>query len=189
MKKVLVALSFVCLLIPAMSFAAGNANPHVYLEIYADDAHCTCPGPPLPCYRALPKADFTPAYIFVHVARVENGFLGIPFGMVTSGGALFTACTACPGFLKGPSTGLCHQWEDHPIYCMWLAQDANPDIWTIVASGDLGHHMVINCDNEYDSGTALGHGAEWSSNQTVACATGGDPVEETTWGRIKGLYR
>jgi hypothetical protein len=77
---------------------------------------------------------------------------------------------------------------DHPVYCMWLAQDANPDIWTVVASGDLGHHMVINCDNEYDTGTSLGSGAEWADNQTIVCG-GLGPVEETTWGQIKALYR
>ncbi|KPJ59702.1 MAG: hypothetical protein AMJ46_10145 [Latescibacteria bacterium DG_63] len=200
MKRVLVAASLLCLMVPAVSFAQ-NANPYLYLEIYADDDHCTCQGPPLQCYRALPKTAWTPTYIFVHVARTENGFLGIPFGMVTSGGAMFSSCTACPGFLKGPSaagepaavivssTALCHQWQDHPIYCMWLSQDEDPDIWTLVGSADLGHYMVINCLNEYDFGTTLGHGAEWSSNQSFACATGDDPIDETTWGKIKALYR
>ena len=121
--------------------------------------------------------------------------------MVTDGGAMFTSCNACPGFLKGPSTagepaavivsstGECHQWQHHPIYCMWLSQDATGEIWTLTASGDLGHYQVINCDNEYDTGTALGHGAEWSSNQSFTCGTGADDIEETTWGKIKGLYR
>jgi hypothetical protein len=201
MKKVLVAVSFVCLLVPAMVFAQGNANPNIYLEIYADEAHCTCPGPPLPCYRSDTKAQYLPTYIFLHVARVENGYKGLPFGMVTDGNAMFTACTACPGFQKGPSTagepaavivsstGECHQWQQHPVYCMWLSNDAAGEIWTVVSSADLGHYMVINCDNEYDSGTTLGHGAEWSTNQSFACATGGDAVEQTSWGRIKSLYR
>jgi hypothetical protein len=208
MKKLLILISAACLLLPAMAFGAGNANPTLYLEIAADDAMCICIGPPLQCYRYGQSSDFSknpwqPTYVYVHVGKVENGFLGVPFGMVNSGNAVFASCTACPGFLKGPSTagepaavivsstGACHQWMEHPVYCMWQAQaDVNvPDIFTLVASADLGHHNVINCDNEYDVGTVLGHGAEWAPQQTLVC--GGDPtaVELTTWGAIKGLYR
>ncbi|KPJ61663.1 MAG: hypothetical protein AMJ46_00875 [Latescibacteria bacterium DG_63] len=204
MKKLLILISAACLLIPALVFGQ-NANPMLYLEIYDSDAHCICPyvrgGDPLPCYRPLPKAQWMPAYIFIHVAKVENGYLGVPFGMVTSGGAMFSSCTACPGFLKGPSsagepaavivssTALCHPWNDHPIYCMWLSQDGNDETWTLVASADLGHYYVINCLNEYDFGTTLGHGAAWAATNPLVCAGDPTPVEETTWGKIKGLYR
>ncbi len=203
MKKLLILISAACLLLPALAFGQ-NAAPRLYLEIAANDGMCMCVGPPLQCYRfgdASSKFAWMPSWIYVHVGKVENGFLGVPFGMVNSGAAIFASCTACPGFLKGPSTagepaavivsstGPCYQWQYHPVYCMWQAQDSNADLFTLVASADLGHHNVINCLNQYDTGTTLGHGAEWSANQTLVC--GGDPTatELTTWGAIKGLYR
>ncbi len=206
MKILLLLLSLLCLLAPGLSSAAGNVNPHLFLEIYADNAHCICPGPPLSCYRYgsgddQSKIPWQPTWVYIHVGKVENGFLGLPFGMANSGNATFASCTACPGFLKGPSTagepfavivsstGPCYQWQYHPVYCMWQAQaDVNvPDLFMLVPSADLGHHNVINCDNQYDTGTVLGHGAEWSPAQSIVC--GNSPVEETTWGQVKALYR
>jgi hypothetical protein len=37
-------------------------------------------------------------------------------------------------------------------------------------------------------GTVIGGGVEIASTQTIVCA-GGMPVEDTTWGKIKALYR
>ncbi|KPJ60584.1 MAG: hypothetical protein AMJ46_06220 [Latescibacteria bacterium DG_63] len=51
----------------------------------------------------------------------------------------------------------------------------------IVPSADLGHYKVINCDNEYDTGTVIGGNAQWGSEPST--------IEMTTWGRIKSLYR
>jgi hypothetical protein len=217
MKKVLILISAACLLLPAMALGAGNANPYIYLEI--DDREpvleeppipapmCYCEGPPLKCYRYGESATYTknpyqPTWVYLHIAKTENGFRGVAFGMSkTSGNSVWTGCNNCPDFLMGPcsspsacivsSTGPCHQWQNHPAYCTWTARaDVNvPDIYVIVASSDLGHHKVMNCDFEYDDNTSLGHGAEWAPTQSLVCGADPTAVELTTWGAIKGLYR
>ena len=106
MKKLLLLLCAACLLVPAMSFADGNPAPTLYLEIYTSSGHCVCSyvpgGDPIPCYLG---PDRFQAYVFVHIAKVPNGFLGIPLGIAYTGNiADFLSATACPGFLMGPST-------------------------------------------------------------------------------------
>ena len=202
MKKLLVFISVVCLLIPAMALSEGNPTPHLYLEIFEEGVdNCICLGPPVSCFYDGYKANYVPCYVYVHIGKVPNGFLGIPFGMTSQNTSVFLSSTACPGFLKGPSTAgepaaiivssteLCHPWQHHPIYCMWQAKDALKDYFDLTASADLGHNNVINCDNEYDTGTTIAGNAQWIGPQDIVCGDDPTPVELTTWGAIKGLYR
>lgn len=203
MKKLLILISAACLLLPVMAFSAGNPNPTLYLEIYTSSAHCQCAyvpgGPPIPCYLG---PDRMQCYVFVHVAKVPNGFLGIPLGIDYTGPAAdFLSATACPGFLMGPSTagmpaamissstGECHTWDHHPLYTRWFDSLGGTDYFDIVASADLGHYKVINCDTEYDENTLIGGRAQWGGVQDITCGEGETAIELTTWGKIKGLYR
>jgi hypothetical protein len=201
MKSLFVALCVVFLAIPSVVASDGNPNPHLYLEIFADDAHCVSVGIPPVCFYDGYKAEWVPCYVFLRVSKAANGFYGLPFGMTAQNTSVFLGSIACPGFLKGPSTAgepaaimvtsseECHQWQHHPIYCTWQAKDSATDYFDIVASADVGHHNVINCDNQYDTGTVIGGRAQWIGPQTIIC--GGDiyPVEPATWGKIKASYR
>jgi hypothetical protein len=203
MKKLLILISAACLLVPAMVFAAGNPNPTLYLEIYnspTDKCYCTYVpgGPPLTCWNGIK----TQCFVFLHVGKVPNGFLGTPHGIAYTGDPFdYLSTTACPGFLKGPSTagepdaivvsstGECHMWDHHSCYTRWMSGTGADSFFDIVANADLGHYKVINCDNLYDEGTVIGGRAEWSDVQSIVCGEDPTTVEETTWGKIKGLYR
>ncbi|KPJ59358.1 MAG: hypothetical protein AMJ46_11520 [Latescibacteria bacterium DG_63] len=212
MKRLLASIVLVLLMIPSLVFADGNANPHLYLEINdftsdpapVPDYVCTCPVVPpalIQCFSGK-SAGLAFGLVPIHIGKVENGFLGLPFGIATTGGdAIFLAAVACPGFLKGPSTAgepeaiiisstqHCHQWRSHVGYLKYLTPNTTATFFDIVPSADLGHYMVINCDNEYDLGTVVGGRAQWGGTQSVSCQ--GDPttVHLGTWGKIKGLFR
>ena len=139
-----------------------------------------------------PDASF--GYVAVHVGKVPNGFLGLAFGIQASGaGVTFLGTVACPDFLKGPSSagepaaiiisskGECHQWQDHIGYLRYLTMNTCTTWFDVVASADLGHHKVINCDIEYDEGTTVACRAQWGSEPS--------DVEATTWGGIKAAYK
>ncbi|UCF78044.1 MAG: hypothetical protein JSW03_07975 [Candidatus Eiseniibacteriota bacterium] len=212
MKALLILVVLSCLIVPALALAQGNASPRLFLEIFdfasmpspVPDSVCNCslvPPALLPCYSAKSSGSAT-GLLSVHVGQVENGFLGLPFGVTSSGGnPIFLTVTACAGFLKGPSqamepaaiiissTGPCYQWRKHVGYLRYLAQSTNATYFNIVGNADLGHNWVINCASLYDQNTAVGGNAQWGGVQDVTCY--GDPVsvETTTWGKIKGLFR
>lgn len=138
----------------------------------------------------------------------HGGFVGVPFGVTQTapeGTPLtFMSWNACPGFLKGVSvagepaacssnsTTGCKDWFSHTGYLSYLNLSTNMTrkvLLNIGPNADVGHNKVINCAFTYDEGTAVGGGAEIDDAQTIVCA--GDPtaVEQTTWGKIKGLYR
>lgn len=135
-----------------------------------------------------------------------GGFLGCFFGVASTGSGTLTfmSWNACPGFLKGPSTAgepaacgasstaLCHDWVDHEGYLVYMnlsSTNTSARYLNIVNNADLGHTRVINCHNEYDMGTVIGGGVQIGGTQTVVCGTSPTPVNSTTWGAIKGLYR
>jgi hypothetical protein len=210
---VLLALAEIILLaIPAPALADGNASPRLYLEMYdftsdpapVPDSVCTCPiVPPGPIQCFADKSpDLAFGLVPIHIGQVENGFLGLPFGIIDTGGdAIFLAVVACPGFLRGPttagepeaiiisSTGACHQWRSHVGYLKYLAPNTTATFFDIVPSADLGHNMVINCDGEYDSGTVIGGGAQWGGTKSVSCQGGDTFIQLKTWGKIKELFR
>ncbi|KPJ60583.1 MAG: hypothetical protein AMJ46_06215 [Latescibacteria bacterium DG_63] len=90
-QMLLISVYLCCLTVPALGLAAGNANPHIYLEIFDFGSSEPDPVPEYVCtcsYPVDPFPDFaekTPGaslgYVAVHIAKVENGFLGLPFGM------------------------------------------------------------------------------------------------------------
>ena len=138
-----------------------------------------------------------------------GGYLGLGFGITLTNNVgvvqttpSFMSWNACPGFLKGPSaagepaaciassTALCHDWPDHEGYLLYNNLSGSTERrLNIVASADLGHYKVINCHNQYDNGTVIGHGVQIGGAQTIVCGESPTAVTETTWGAIKGLYR
>jgi hypothetical protein len=136
-----------------------------------------------------------------------GGYLGLTLGVASSGEpVLFTALFACPGFAVGPSSAgwpaaivvssmeSCHGRWDHPLYLVFANNSAlaGATYFDIVDSADsmkdnMNHH-VINCSNEYDANTMIACRAQWGGDQDITC---GEivAVENTTWGRIKALYR
>jgi hypothetical protein len=169
----------------------------------------------LPCYAARLPYNFYA--VPIHIGSLSlpicattgmacqgyGGFLGLFFGISSTGtGALtFMSWNACPGFLKGPSaagepaacgassTALCHDWVDHEGYLVYMNLTSTAARYlNIVANADLGHTRVINCHNQYDMGTVVIGGAQIGGAQTITCDMY-VPVEELTWGKIKGLFR
>lgn len=212
MKKLLILVAAVCLFVPAMAQAAGNANPALYLEIYnnpSDAAPAGVCGHTLPFTGAIQCFDvksnpYCYGFVPIHIGKVENGYLGIPYGLVQSGAPTqaYLGEVACTGFNRGAGVGPgsiyfgsttgCRQWNEHPGYSKVLASaDMGATYFDIGPNGDVGHNKVVNCDTAYDEGTTIGtpSTAQWGGTQTVVCA--GDPtdVELTTWSKIKGLYR
>jgi hypothetical protein len=211
MKKLLILVAAACLFVPAMALAVGNANPTLYLEAYnsaADVEPAGVCGHTLPfsgliqCYVAKSNP-YCYGFIPIHVGKVENGFLGVAYGLqITGPYQAYLGETGCPGFNRGAggaqvsiyfgSTQGCRQWHEHPGYSKVLANtDLGATYFDIINNADVGHHKVVNCDTEYDEGTVVAANgrAQWGGDQTVTCM--GDPtdVELTTWSKIKGLYR
>ena len=171
--------------------------------------HTDIPCEALHCYDV--KTMYSFAYVPVHIGKLDcpekeppGGFLGLPFGVVVSGEAMtYVSTNACPGFMKGPSTAGepaaivisstsgCHDWYDHIGYLIYLNMSTRTgaSYFDIVASADVGHHKVINCQNTYDENTVIGGGGQYGGVQTIVCYGWPTNVEVTTWGKIKGLYR
>lgn len=202
MGRLLVLGLAVCLAIPSLAAGEGNPNPRLYLEIYdvgteepdpVPDYICDCPGEPLHS-QDTKSSDTSIGYLVVHVGDVPNGFWALPFGVQSTGASVvFLEVVACPGFVIGPSTagmpdaiyigteGVCRTSYDHPGYLKYASVDTSPTQFYITASADLGHYMVVNCDQAYDEGTVVGGSAQWGEEPV--------DIEGTTWGTIKTLYR
>jgi hypothetical protein len=179
---------------------------------------CFHPGsrmPVLSCYA--PRLAYNFYIVPIHVDQLAlpicpttgmdcvgyGGYLVLGFGAQISGsGMTFMSWNACPGFLKGPSaagepaamlassTAICHDWYDHEGYMIWMNLTGTVARYiNIVASADLGHYKLINCHNQYDDNTTIAGLVQIGGTQTIVCPWQGDPVEETTWGEIKALYR
>jgi hypothetical protein len=153
----------------------------------------TCPVPGTACAEPLPNG--------------QGGYLGIFFGVASTGtGTLtFMSWNACDGFLKGPSaagepaacgassTRDCHDWMDHEGYLIYMNLTSTAARYlNVTTNADLLHTRVINCHNQYDMGTVFGGnpgGVQIGGAQTILCGESPTPVNATTWGAIKGLYR
>ncbi|MCX5801728.1 MAG: hypothetical protein NTX17_10110 [Candidatus Eisenbacteria bacterium] len=135
-----------------------------------------------------------------------GGFLGLPFGIneVSDIALTFMNWNACNGFGKGPSLAgeplaclassseLCHDWMDHIGYLYYRnIDDTQVADLTIVKSLDTpeGGPWVINCSSTYDEGTTVGGGARYGGTELTCAGNEPTSVENTTWGKIKGLYR
>jgi len=176
--------------------------------------HSTKPVGGIHCYDT--KVAYNSAVVPIHIGNLnqpvcpttgpscagQGGFLGLGFGLLASGEAVnFMSWVACPGFLKGPSqagepaaciassTQNCHDWWDHLGYLTYLNLSTRTGMTnlTIVNSADLNRYSVINCHNEYDAGTEIGGSAQWGGVQSVTCSS--TPIQDTTWGSIKSLFR
>jgi hypothetical protein len=212
MKRVSILLAFGYLANPALAFAAGNTMPRLYLTVYSntvDEApatSCIARSSPtygdfLDCYAAKPGPGSF-GFLSVHAGRLDNGFTGIPFGIQASGSAVtFLEFVPCPGFtvvlsqagmpsaILATSTVGCRQAREAVGYLTYLCSSVWATHFTIVANADLGHYKVINCDYTFDEGTVNSGYAQWGGTQTVVCPYLWVPVEATTWGKVKGLYR
>jgi hypothetical protein len=91
---------------------------------------------------------------------------------------------------QGPDPG-CYGSLHHPCYLTYANNSAltGATYFDIVdtADGDDGH-KVINCSIQWDDNTVVACRAQWGGDQDITCAEV-VPVEPTTWGRIKTLYR
>jgi len=192
----------------------GPAPPYVCAHPSSDPVQLQCYAPKAPYTFAVlpihignldtpPLAEGWPA----GSTGPGGGFVCVTYGVSTIGAhCTYVSFSACPGFLIGPSnagmpaaclstaTTRCHDWVDHPGYLTYFTATGVGDTYfNIVANADEGYARVINCQFEYDMGTQIGAGAQWGGTQTVVCPWDSSPdptsVEETTWGRIKGLYR
>lgn len=176
--------------------------------------HTTAPTGGIHCHDQ--KLAYHTAAVALHVGNLDTptcptigpacatygGYVGVGFGIVTSGEAVvFLGWTACPGFLAGPSFAGepaaclatsawgCREWWEHLGYLTYvnMSTATGATYFDIVASADDATYDVINCANSYDTNTSIGGGAQWGGTQTVTCSS--TPVGETTWGKIKSLFR
>ena len=173
----------------------------------------------LPCFEARLPYNFYAVPIHIGsldrpicpskgtVCANYGGYLGVVFGVNSTGtGTLtFMMLYACPGFMSFPSyagepascgassTNLCHDWYDHAGYLVYMNQTSTAARYlNVVASADCGFARVINCHYEYDMGTVFGGnpgGVQIGGAQSILCYGEQTPVQETTWGAIKGFYR
>jgi hypothetical protein len=182
------------------------------------DYVCTHPDPQdeIP-YSAL-KSPYGCAFFAVHVGNLDDplcptlgmdcdyhgGYSGLCFGIAQSGqAAVFLGFEACPGFvisqLDGPEAVLvqtvdvCRGTWEHPGYFVYSNPSSNVGgtYFRIVPNADLGYCKVINCAFGFDE-TRVANCACWedpvySASCTASC--GSLPVESTTWGKIKSLFR
>ena len=132
----------------------------------------------------------------------EGVFFGVQQTAPTGHPLTFMSWNACPGFLKGPSaagepaacgassTALCHDWDQHEGYLVFFNAGTNTDkvYFDVVNNADLNHHKVISCHSQYDEGTTVASRVQVGGAQDVICPDP-TPVEDMTWGAIKGLYR
>jgi len=212
MRRVSILLALGYLASSALAFAAGNTEPRLVLTIYSntvDEApatSCIARSSPryddiLDCYAAKPVPGSF-GFLSVHAGRLDNGFTGIPFGIQASGSAVtFLEFVPCPGFtvvlsqagmpsaILATSTVGCRQAREAVGYLKYTCQYSSATFFTIVANADLGHYKVINCDYTFDEWTVNNALAQWGGTQTVVCPYLWVPVEATTWGKVKSLYR
>jgi hypothetical protein len=182
----------------------------------APDSICvhTHPGPlpELQCF-APKNTPYSYGIVPLHIGQLDEpisegwpvplppggGYAGVTYGVAQSGSfVIFLSFVACPGFNQGPGTApgaivagaftQCHDWYDHPGYCKYLCPDLNATYFDITTNAEEANYAVINCQVSYDN-TLIGGRAQWGGTKTVTCMTGPTAVEQTTWGKIKGLYR
>ncbi len=141
-----------------------------------------------------------------------GGYAGLCFGVIHTGQpALYMSFNACPGFLVGygggaadimvTSAGACHDWHDHPGYLKYVNLSPNTErtYFRIVENSSLGFLKVINCSMEYDYSTEIDGCVAWGGTvydpsecyfqHMAEYFCGFTPVEATTWGAMKTLYR
>jgi len=178
-------------------YDSKSPRSSLYLVIHVDKLDETCP------YTPGPACD---GY---------GGYLGLPFGIAISGEpVVFTCVFPCPGFLMGPSAAGwpaailvatmgagagygCRDRLDNPCYLGYYnnSDRTGATYFDIVGNADeeslpgerLSRH-VINCSFEYDPNTVIGCSAQWGGDQAASCLAL-VPVETTTWGKIKQMYR
>ncbi len=161
----------------------------LYLVVHVDKLDATCPNEPGP-----PCANY-------------GGYLGLPFGIRISGDpVVFTCVFPCPGFAVGPSLagwpaaivvstlggpeyGCRDRW-DNPCYLGYYnnSEGTGATFFDMVTSADGDPLHVINCAFQFDPGTVVGCNAQWGGQQTAPCLAL-VPVQATTWGHIKQMYR
>ncbi|MFH0779196.1 MAG: hypothetical protein V2A71_11320 [Candidatus Eisenbacteria bacterium] len=169
----------------------------------------------LQCYDA--KAPYGFAYVVVHISSLDypielgtpNGFLGAGFGIAQLGeSVVFSRSVPCPGFAAGPSgvgepaailffanSAVCHNSWQHPGYLIYanVSGRTGRTYFNITSNGDTGTHRVINCANQYDLATSIGGCGQWGGWNTTLCSIDAwcdyTPVDATTWGRVKAIFR
>ena len=214
-----------CLTFPVIALA-GNANPHLYLEIYVLDYDPDDPGPQpeylcghsrpfvpdLPCFA--PKAPYYYGILPIHVHNLDTpplaqgwpppcgpggGYIGVSCGIAKSGVTVtFMGFIPCPGFALGAgtapgaivvsATSACHDVFDHAGYCKYMAStNMGATYFDIVNNADDGAIKVINCQGNLDTGLEIAGRAQWGGTKQISCYS--VPVEPSTWGKVKALYR
>jgi len=145
------------------------------------------------------------------LGQTGGGYAGLSYGVVKragGGGATFAGFVTCDGWLQLPgtapaaiavgSTALCHGWRDHAGYCSYFTTSATKCYFDIVNNADEFWVRVINCQSNYDVNTIIGcpecvppvsGSVQWGGTKDIACVASPTPVDLTTWGNIKGLYR
>ena len=132
----------------------------------------------------------------------DGGWAGVTYGVAASGVAVsYVGVNTCPGFNQGPGTApgstlfatytVCRDWYEHPGYLKYMATVSNvgATYFDIVANPDEGGYFVLACENAIYDNTSIGSRAQWGGTKSIACGEGQTSVTETTWGKIKGLYR
>jgi hypothetical protein len=153
-------------------------------------------------------------FVAVTVSRVYDGWVKTEFGLwneCSDEEMTFLVFHTFPGFQQIPSlsnppascqvasTSGCKQWMNYVGYFIYLASPGVNCRFATVPSADSGLMRIENCYGKYYSGAEIGCCAQYSGMQTVSygddtgppSCTGCDitPVHDTTWGRIKTLYR
>jgi hypothetical protein len=166
----------------------------------------------IPCWAPKNHA-YAYGFVPLHIGKLDEpiaqgwpvpiptggGYAGVTYGVAQSGSfVIFLSFVACPGFNQGPGTApgaivagaftMCHDWMDHPGYCKYLCPDVAATYFDITNNSDEGKYASINCQVAYDV-TTIGGRAQWGGTKDVTCAMDPTAVEQTTWGKIKGLYR
>jgi len=186
------AIACVALLLPAT--LAAQAPPINQMSIYADE------------YRTMWCASGTPPYLIDMWIYLEVGVNGaesygfdleVPsnvntlwWDLHTGGGPSECLPGYCPNGITG-SFGLCLDPARFPVTWVMHASlevtDTAPSVVRIMENPDYGTVRVTNCAGVHESLVPLTQ--LYVNYPTSAPECGTVPVEATTWGAVKALYR
>jgi hypothetical protein len=191
--RAILAVSCIAILLPAALFA--QAPPVSYMGIYADEDRTT--------WCASGTAPYQ-IDVWVYMDIGENGAwaysfdLEIPPNVVIltidvnryEGGPWECIPPYCPQGIAG-EFGLC--LGSRMFSSIWIVHatanvtDGDPSLIRIVPNPDIGAMWVENCDFEYETPPILTHLYVNYDASEAECGT--LPVDQSTWGAIKSLYR
>ncbi|KPJ60362.1 MAG: hypothetical protein AMJ46_07275 [Latescibacteria bacterium DG_63] len=214
MRKVLTRIVAICLFLSIPALAEENEKPLLLLTVNSGDCDekpgivCLLENDhPLSKIRCYEEKTVQGGYclVGVHVCGMNEGFLGLSFGIEASGAPVsFTEFVPCPGFAVGPSqagipeaiivssTTGCRHSREAVGYAKYVRSDNGATYFDIVPNSELAHSNVINCEVQYEEAAVFrhaGHTAQWGGEQSVSCPYAWPCIETGFWFKILLLFR